>query len=316
MSEPAPSVPGTRAAQRPGVVVGVDGSAANRAALDWAADTAAALGVPLTVLVAHPDQAADVVEFGPVEFDPPGAPGPAGADGTQDVGADSPAAAVTRTAVRTARDRHADLEIHAVRYPDPPVQSLLGASERADLVVLGSHGWEGLTGLLVGSTVLHVVPYARCPVVVVPPGERPDGPGVVVLGFDGSVEAAAAAAAAFRHAAAVGASVLAVYVRPRRGADEVAEVDPTTEQLGSPVATFWAPVLLAAHAHPDVVVRYRHARGRAGSVLADQARGAALLVVGARGRGGFRGLVMGSVSQHLLTVAPCPVQVLHSNLAL
>ncbi|GAA2003835.1 universal stress protein [Nakamurella flavida] len=307
-----PADPPIPPGRRSGVVVGVDGSAANRAALDWAADTAAALAVPLTVLVAQPDHAADIAEFDPIADESAEA-----SDGTAGLGAGSPAAAVTRTAVQTARDRHPDLEIHAVRYPDPPVQSLLAASERADLVVLGSHGWEGLTGLLVGSTVLHVVPYARCPVVVVPVTDsvEPRPGSTVVLGFDGSVEAAAAAAAAFRHAAAVGADVLAVYVRPRRGHDEVVEVDPTTEQLGSPVATFWAPVLLAAHAHPDVTVHYRHARGRAGTVLAEQARGAALLVVGARGRGGFRGLVMGSVSQHLLTTAPCPVQVLHSNLA-
>lgn len=47
--------------------------------------------------------------------------------------------------------------------------------------------------------------------------------------------------------------------------------------------------------------------GHAASVLCDVAKGASLLVVGSRGYGGFRGLLVGSVTQHVVAHAPCPV---------
>lgn len=47
--------------------------------------------------------------------------------------------------------------------------------------------------------------------------------------------------------------------------------------------------------------------GSAARCLLDTAKGADLLVVGSRGRGGFAGLLLGSVGQHCATHAPCPL---------
>jgi nucleotide-binding universal stress UspA family protein len=47
--------------------------------------------------------------------------------------------------------------------------------------------------------------------------------------------------------------------------------------------------------------------GNASQALLHEAKGAALLVVGSRGRGGFTGLLLGSVSQQVAHHAPCPV---------
>jgi nucleotide-binding universal stress UspA family protein len=50
--------------------------------------------------------------------------------------------------------------------------------------------------------------------------------------------------------------------------------------------------------------------GQPADVLCEQARGADLLVVGSRGLGGFRGLLLGSVSQQCANHAPCPVVII------
>ena len=60
---------------------------------------------------------------------------------------------------------------------------------------------------------------------------------------------------------------------------------------------------------PPVVVQPRVKEGNPARVLIEQSEDADLLVVGTRGHGGFRGLVLGSVSQHVAGYAKCPVAV-------
>jgi nucleotide-binding universal stress UspA family protein len=60
-------------------------------------------------------------------------------------------------------------------------------------------------------------------------------------------------------------------------------------------------------ARADVRVETVVGEGQAAHVLLDEARGADLLVVGSRGLGGFRGLLLGSVSQQCAQHAPCPL---------
>ena len=276
-----------------GVVVGVDGSEPNIPAVRWAAHAAAAHRLPLTLMHARPDVAGVLRE----------------------VLDDSP---ILTAAAEVARERHPDLTVVGVESPDPPVQSLLKASETADFVVLGSRGLEGFMGLLVGSTTMHVAPYAQCPVVVVHPeyAETNGGPhaGDVVLGYDGSSAANRASAFAFRHAQAVGCSVVVVSVESRRGEPEVHDMSPDAAMPGSDTGAFYSPLLVTALSFESVPTRFVGGSGRPSAVLTQESIGCELLVVGTRGLGGFAELVMGSVSQKVLAYAKCPVAILHSRI--
>jgi nucleotide-binding universal stress UspA family protein len=70
-----------------------------------------------------------------------------------------------------------------------------------------------------------------------------------------------------------------------------------------------SPGLGWAEKYPDVDVRRSTVRGGAATVLKHQSHRAELLVVGSRGRGGFSGLLLGSVSQAMIHHAACPVAV-------
>ncbi|SMD27505.1 Universal stress protein family protein [Kibdelosporangium aridum] len=65
--------------------------------------------------------------------------------------------------------------------------------------------------------------------------------------------------------------------------------------------------------YPDVRVTRQVVRDRPAHALLRFSDEAQLIVVGSRGRGGFRGLLLGSTSQHLLRHAPCPVAVVRTR---
>jgi nucleotide-binding universal stress UspA family protein len=74
---------------------------------------------------------------------------------------------------------------------------------------------------------------------------------------------------------------------------------------------------IAAGLQPDDAERVQRSvvRGYPARALLDAAADAALLVVGSRGRGGMVGMLLGSVSQHVVTTARCPVVVVHAEAA-
>ena len=72
---------------------------------------------------------------------------------------------------------------------------------------------------------------------------------------------------------------------------------------------------VAAAGQPDVEVRRTLVKGRAADTLMRVAEGADMLVVGNRGRGGFIGLRLGSVSQAIAHHSPCPLVIVRTGLA-
>jgi len=66
-------------------------------------------------------------------------------------------------------------------------------------------------------------------------------------------------------------------------------------------------------AHPTVEIQTDIEQGHPASVLVKASEGATILVVGCRGHGEFAGMLLGSVSEHCVTNAPCPVLVLRGE---
>lgn len=67
---------------------------------------------------------------------------------------------------------------------------------------------------------------------------------------------------------------------------------------------------------PDVRIEQRLIKGRAADTMIEASANAALLVVGNRGRGGFRGLLLGSVSHQIAQHAICPVVIIRPDMDL
>ena len=139
------------------IIVGVDGSDSSRNALRWAYDEAAHHGASLTVLTT---------------WQPPAMPmtPPYGTLPPQDYG-DQPRrealALLERfTAELEPRSPAVDLRT-SIEEGKNPSKVLIERSREADLVVVGSRGYGGFAGMLLGSVSQHVVSHAVCPVVVI-----------------------------------------------------------------------------------------------------------------------------------------------------
>jgi nucleotide-binding universal stress UspA family protein len=139
----------------------------------------------------------------------------------------------------------------------------------------------------------------------------------VVVGVDGTPVGEAAIAFAFAAASMRGTGLVAVHtwtdlVLEAAFAGSAAQLDFSVlaeeagEVLGERLAGW-------QEKYPDVPVTRHVSRERASRALLRHAEHAGLVVVGSRGRGGFRGLLLGSTSQHLLHHAPCPVAVVRTG---
>jgi nucleotide-binding universal stress UspA family protein len=217
-----------------------------------------------------------------------------------------------------------DVEVTVVASASPAVEALLERSEGADLLVVGSRGRGAMRSALLGSVALHCVTHAHCPVEVVHETvAEGGGTGRVVVGVDGSESSRAALAAAVDEAVRRGAEVEAVasYLPADYWTDLSTVVIPAIEEIRAGLEArtdlVVQDVLAERRGRGDAApaVRIEVVDGPAAEVLLQRARSADLLVVGSRGRGAFRGLLLGSVALHCAMHAPCPVLVVHPQVS-
>ncbi|GAA2607693.1 universal stress protein [Paractinoplanes durhamensis] len=181
---------------------------------------------------------------------------------------------------------------------------LVQRSADAGLVVLGSRGHSAVLNML-GNVGVAVTAHAHCPVVVV--RGRPAADASVAVGFDGSPAAEAALAFAAEQATARGVALRVVQAFKPAGATGAVQVEDSRrlEELAARWQAKFPQLALRAEAvaeHPAIALT------KAGST-------AQLLVVGSRGRGPLKGMLLGSVSQHLLRNSECSIAVVHDTAA-
>ncbi len=195
-----------------------------------------------------------------------------------------------------------------------PVKVLSGLTQElaADLLIVGPRGRGQFASLLLGSVTQSLLGLSYCPVLV---ARQPVGaPRRVVLAVDGSLHAAAATRtlATFPLAGDATVDVIAVAMPWSPPDDGIApggwpELSAAGKEVARGLATGAAETLTAAGVNTKISIR----AGDPGREIIAAARAihADLVVVGSRGRGGMRGLLLGSVSRRVAATAPCSVLV-------
>ncbi|WP_432877365.1 universal stress protein [Kribbella sp. CA-245084] len=210
-------------------------------------------------------------------------------------GSASQAGDIVYRAVALARGLDPRIAIDSHTENGVPSTILVEASGKAAIVVIGSRGLGLMAGALVGSTGLDLAANAHCPIVVVRPDLGTTAGVRVVIGYDGSPASDTALDFGLDYARRHDVAVRVVAAQPE-GSElhriTEAELRDAVQNRGGHDAE-----LIQITGHPaEHILRL--------SSDAD------LIVLGARGRGGFAGMLIGSVSQTVLHHADCPVAVI------
>lgn len=313
------------------VLVGVDGSAASLHALDWATAYAHRVGWALHIVCSYslPSFTAASLDGGYAALD----------DTTIQEGA--------KSVLAEAEARVADAGVRATTEvaTGDAAGVLVELSGDYGLAVVGTRGRGGFTERLLGTVSSALPAHARCPVVVVPlraeanrgvswsqPGS---GPGAdaeasataagaaeirevrrIVVGVDGSPQAERALQHAILQANAWGAELTAVTGVPVGNSGMLAWL-PSNIDREQVLADIGAgmDVLVDKYEgqNPGLRIRRIVLDGTGAELLTEFSTASDLVVLGSRGRGGFRGLLLGSTSQAVLHHAACPVLVVNKH---
>lgn len=276
------------------IVVGVDESEGAAVALRWAAAEAAERGARVRAVLAwtyldQPARPGTAREFDPA-FDQAGA---------------------TRVLDDILAERLGEgaTNVEGVAVNDHAGPALVDQSADGDLLVVGARGLGMVRSAVLGSISNHCLHHAKVPVAVIGPDVEGVRSGPVVVGTDGSPAAKRAVAWAAAEARARDAElhVLVSWTYPAVAASTAMDPTPFEEAAAEVLAAALATV------PDDVRVTGQTVMRGAPDLLIEASRTAAVTVVGSRGRGGFRALLLGSTSQQVAAHAHGPVVVVPSH---
>ncbi|WP_280235998.1 universal stress protein [Nocardia cyriacigeorgica] len=290
------------------IVVGTDGTPASTRAVEWAARTASARGRRLVIAHGYDLKTTNVMLTSYDVVVPPIAEN-VRRNGEQ----------VLDSAARLVTDIDPTIEVVTELSESAAGRLLIELSDTAYLTVLGAGAMVGPLAHL-GSTLLSVAAHGHGRVVVVREAHpqhtvRDSGP--VVVGVDGSAVGEPAIEAAFSEASERGTDLVAVHA----WSDLSQGVFAGASYLDLPTADLeiGEKALLAERLagwqekYPTVEVSREIYMSGPRQHLMHWSKNAQLIVVGSRGRGGFRGLLLGSTSNYLVQHAHCPVMVVHRD---
>ncbi len=277
-----------------GIVVGVDGSAPSNSAVRWAAHESATRREPLILVAAfdielthvHDDQRRERIyqwreREARLALEKAQAIAQSVTDG-------SPAAVHCR-----------------VEFGDP-AQVLIGSAHKASMLVVGCRGLRSLDRMLLGSVSTAVLHHASCPVAVIHNENSVDSRAPVLLGVDGTPASEKATAIAFDEASRRNAPLIAVHAWTASHYFFEPELDLNATE--NEERHTLAERLAGWHEqYPEVKVERRVVCDDAGHYLLEESGQAQLVVVGSRGRSGFAGMLLGSVSLAVAQAARVPV---------
>ena len=200
-------------------------------------------------------------------------------------------------------------EINSELFFSVPVPTLVDLSKEAQMVVVGCRGQHRLRRVLLGSVSTGLVHHAHCPVAVIH-DTASTGPKLsklpVVVGVDGSPASELATAIAFDEASWRGVDLVAVHAWSDADVSKAPSMEWTAQQR-IPSETLAERLAGWRERYPDVTVHPRIVWDNPARHLLDQSESAQLVVVGSHGRGGFAGMLLGSVSTAVVHAARVPV---------
>ncbi|WP_156689295.1 universal stress protein [Mycobacterium sp. Marseille-P9652] len=279
-----------------GIVVGIDDSPAARVAVQWAALEAELRNVPVTVVHAVSPEVSTWLK----------SPVPAGVlRWQQDHG-------------RRLVDEAVKLVEEAAQHGGPAAVSteictasaastLIDLSKDAEMIVMGAQGSGRWPGRLLGSVTSGLLRHAHCPVAIIHDQDAAPGrsQAPVLVGVDGSPASEEATAIAFDEAARRRVGLIALHSWTDLSS-ELPDIDwAATQSMAEEVLA----ERLAGwqERYPDVQITRTVAQAQPARELVGQSAQAQLVVVGSRGRGGFAGMLVGSVGETVAQMARVPV---------